>query len=661
MTVSRLRFTGRIRGGRAFCTALLAAILAPVVSARVLACIGDCNTDGEVTINELLLGVNIALGNAVIGNCSKLDRNGDSQVTVDELLVAVNEALNGCLGTPVFPANYRASFTEVRDCRFSIEHGGVSIRVLANPVAVQPYLGEQNPLPAGSIVIKEEFDAPDCSDDADLIRWRVMRKEAPGFDPQDGDWHWQQVAADRTVVFDDKTTCITCHTRPACLARDLMCTEGGSAGLHLVLEHVPAAVLSIAGTSAADVYAVGADPDDGFGPYVLHYDGRRWRRLNTGASGDLWWVSVTPIGGAFYMAGDGGLILQYEPSTGTFTRHVTPGSQLLFGIWGSAPDNLWAVGGDLLNPDTGGVIWHFDGNTWQLDERAAQLRPDGLPALFKVWGRSANDLYVVGRLGIVLHFDGTEWTEVPSNTSRTLFTIHGNDSDVAAVGGQVSGLILESTGAAFEDRAPVGAPQMNGVFIRPDGSGIAVGVGAAVALRDATGWELQSNPFNTALDFHATWSDPEGGIWAVGGDLSVDLTSGMLAYGGSHTISSEIVPIALCPPSTLTGPTTVSYANDIKPLLSAAGCTSLSCHGGPFPSSLFDLRTYDTSFGPGAEAKSLKVCNIAPGAPDASYVIEKLGASPRLGGRMPQAPRPPLRSEQIELIRTWILEGAQNN
>jgi hypothetical protein len=34
--------------------------------------------------------------------------------------------------------------------------------------------------------------------------------------------------------------------------------------------------------------------------------------------------------------------------------------------------------------------------------------------------------------------------------------------------------------------------------------------------------------------------DPEGGIWAVGGDLSVDLSVGMLAYGGTRTIGSTI-------------------------------------------------------------------------------------------------------------------------
>jgi hypothetical protein len=72
----------------------------------------------------------------------------------------------------------------VRECRFSIEHGGTAIRVLANDIGRQAYLDNAELLPAGSVIVKEEFDGPDCIDD-DLVRWRAMRKEAPGFDPAD--------------------------------------------------------------------------------------------------------------------------------------------------------------------------------------------------------------------------------------------------------------------------------------------------------------------------------------------------------------------------------------------------------------------------------------------------------------------------------------------
>lgn len=68
------------------------------VSVAAPACVGDCNGDGEVTVDELLTGVNIALGSLPIERCPVFDANGDGAVTVNEILVAVNNALGGCPG-----------------------------------------------------------------------------------------------------------------------------------------------------------------------------------------------------------------------------------------------------------------------------------------------------------------------------------------------------------------------------------------------------------------------------------------------------------------------------------------------------------------------------------------------------------------------------------
>lgn len=66
-------------------------------------CIGDCNHNNQVTVDEILTMVNIALGNTPVAACEAGDTNHDGQITVDEILAAVNNALNGCGG---FPGNY---------------------------------------------------------------------------------------------------------------------------------------------------------------------------------------------------------------------------------------------------------------------------------------------------------------------------------------------------------------------------------------------------------------------------------------------------------------------------------------------------------------------------------------------------------------------------
>jgi hypothetical protein len=49
-----------------------------------------------VTVDELVRGVNVALGTAGLEVCSAFDRSGDGTVTVDELVGAVVRALEGC-------------------------------------------------------------------------------------------------------------------------------------------------------------------------------------------------------------------------------------------------------------------------------------------------------------------------------------------------------------------------------------------------------------------------------------------------------------------------------------------------------------------------------------------------------------------------------------
>lgn len=65
-------------------------------------CGGDCGDDGEVTVDELVLGVNIALGTTPLSQCASFDTSNDNEVTVDELVGAVNNALNGCPYTGQF-------------------------------------------------------------------------------------------------------------------------------------------------------------------------------------------------------------------------------------------------------------------------------------------------------------------------------------------------------------------------------------------------------------------------------------------------------------------------------------------------------------------------------------------------------------------------------
>jgi hypothetical protein len=75
---------------------LLSALLLIIAHGTAQAqCVGDCNGDGEVTINELILGVNIALGSTPVSACEAF-ANGEGVVDIAQLIKGVNNALNGC-------------------------------------------------------------------------------------------------------------------------------------------------------------------------------------------------------------------------------------------------------------------------------------------------------------------------------------------------------------------------------------------------------------------------------------------------------------------------------------------------------------------------------------------------------------------------------------
>jgi hypothetical protein len=49
-----------------------------------------------VTVDELQILINIALGQARLPACPNADVSADGQITVDEILAAVTRALLGC-------------------------------------------------------------------------------------------------------------------------------------------------------------------------------------------------------------------------------------------------------------------------------------------------------------------------------------------------------------------------------------------------------------------------------------------------------------------------------------------------------------------------------------------------------------------------------------
>ncbi|MBP6630283.1 MAG: vanadium-dependent haloperoxidase [Kofleriaceae bacterium] len=315
------------------------------------------------------------------------------------------------------------------------------------------------------------------------------------------------------------------------------------------------AVLSIGGTSADDVWAVGADK--GEGPLVLHYDGTRWNELETGEHAHLWWVHAF-AGGPVFLSGAKSTILRYQG--GQFERMATPGlsRHIVFGLWGAAPTDVYAVGS--VGP-ANGFAWHYDGTAWGVVELPSDLPVDefgNTPGLFKVWGDGAGTVWMVGARGLALRSRaGAAFERVDLGTSATLFTVAGDAERTYIVGFGAEGSVLfelEGDGAPRQV-APTGVGFLQGVAAGPDGQAIATGQRGVVLERGAEGWrvsDLDDTP--TLQSFHAGWIDPSGGVWAVGGDvLDTSLARGAIVHRGKASVARFRQP-PLPPPASVECP-----------------------------------------------------------------------------------------------------------
>jgi hypothetical protein len=328
-----------------------------------------------------------------------------------------------------------------------------------------------------------------------------------------------------------------------------------------VAKDLPEALLSVAGRSASDVYAVGSDK--GHGPLVVHFDGKAWKTLPTGQTGDLWWVQALPNGEAL-MGGASATVLRYDGKH--FERMVTPGlnHQTVYGVWGKSADDFYAVGSA---GGRSGFVWHYRGGKFE-DETIPLDVPrvaDGqIAGFFKVWG-AGDDVWVVGAAGTILHRVGAApFAVVPSPTKETLFTISGDGGRLVAVGGGSNGVLVERTNGVFRDTSPPGASLLQGVYASPEGDW-ASGERGAIFARPQPGarWVQVEHGLSIPVGYslHSIYADDAGGVWSVGGDvLTPALDHGMLLHYGapipplvvdhgmaSHPMAGSMDMPATCP------------------------------------------------------------------------------------------------------------------
>ncbi|MFL5531919.1 MAG: WD40/YVTN/BNR-like repeat-containing protein [Gemmatimonadales bacterium] len=212
-------------------------------------------------------------------------------------------------------------------------------------------------------------------------------------------------------------------------------------------------LFSVWGASSTDVFAVGEAGSDFNRALIAHYDGTHWSEMPlelggdrvlrdvSGSSGqDVYAVGFfdasTSLKGKFSLAARArlfseGVIFHYDGST---WQEAQPAAANLSynGVWAAAANDVFVVGAS----NDQGVVLHFDGTAWS----TMPAPPTG--PLLDVWGTSGADVYAAG-VGTILHFDGQSWTEALSASQRLAGVWAGSPSDVFVAGS--SGTVLRGS------------------------------------------------------------------------------------------------------------------------------------------------------------------------------------------------------------------------
>lgn len=189
-------------------------------------------------------------------------------------------------------------------------------------------------------------------------------------------------------------------------------------------------------------------------------------------------------------------------------------------MWGTGPDDVYAVGGPLGNSGFTAVALHYDGESWE------HLAPGGADSFWWVTGTGAHDVWMSGEHGRIAHWDGVSFRDEPPLTSATIWGMWAaSPSDAWAVGATPEGgtaapndLVLHWDGATW---SPVALPEqlgysLNKIWGTSSTDLYAVGEGGAIWHRKGTTWAREPSPATSRLltVFGCSATD----VWAVGGD-----------------------------------------------------------------------------------------------------------------------------------------------
>lgn len=267
--------------------------------------------------------------------------------------------------------------------------------------------------------------------------------------------------------------------------------------------------------------------------YIKHavryhwFDGTVWHTVEHGIKNGFL-RAVDAFEERVVMAGVSGLLLEVSGDQFTLLTKPAisgPGHENMTDVWGTSDGAVFAVGewGKVYRRIGTNLTEVWDLTAWlplkSLDPTVAFLTAASSHTIARVWASSASDAYI-GGLGVVAHFDGSEWTklEIPGLTPATIvMTIHGTGPDDVYIGGVqkgVAGLFVHWDGMKWTpvDLTSVPDPWVGAVWCEQDGDVLALIGGLAYFLDESGPQKLPTYGMGLQLCASHIVSAPNGAV-----------------------------------------------------------------------------------------------------------------------------------------------------
>jgi len=132
-----------------------------------------------------------------------------------------------------------------------------------------------------------------------------------------------------------------------------------------------------------------------------------------------------------------------------------------------------------------------------------------------IWGTASNNIYAVGSSGVILHFDGTSWSRVTDIVlSENLSAVHGSSaSNIVAVG--ENGVMVQYNGTSWTKRTVTASANLNAVWVVSPSQMFIAGENGVILTCDQT--TCAQNNYFTSYSLNSIWAAAANDVYAVGG------------------------------------------------------------------------------------------------------------------------------------------------